>query len=74
MNATGTSRLSWYARRVARMSPAEMALRGRDQVVRTTWSARQVTREQLAGMAAVPPGGEFRFTAVLPPGAAARVP
>jgi Heparinase II/III-like protein/Heparinase II/III N-terminus len=74
VNATGTSRLSWYARRVARMSPAEMALRGRDQVIRTTWSARQVTREQLAGIAAAPPGGEFRFTAVLPPGAAARVP
>ena len=32
MNATGPSRLGWYARRAARMSPAEMAWRARDQV------------------------------------------
>ncbi len=70
----GTSRLGWYARRVARMSPAEMAWRARDQIVRSTWSARQVNPEQLAAIAAAPPAGEFRFTAVLPPGAAARVP
>ena len=43
-----TSRLGWYARRAARMSPAEMAWRARDQVVRAAWSPRQVTRQQLA--------------------------
>ena len=74
MNATGTSRLGWYARRVTRMSPAEMAWRARDQVLRTAWSGRQVTREQLAAIAAVPSAGQLRFTAVLPPGTAARVP
>ena len=32
MSATGTSsRLGWYARRVARMSPAEVTWRVRDQ-------------------------------------------
>ena len=33
MNATPTSRLGWYARRIARMSPAEVAWRARDQVL-----------------------------------------
>jgi hypothetical protein len=69
-----TSPLGWYVRRMARMSPSEMAWRVRDQIVRTAWSSRQVTREQLATLAASPPGSEFRFTAVLPPGTAARVP
>jgi Heparinase II/III-like protein/Heparinase II/III N-terminus len=45
---TATSRLGWYARRAALMSPAEMAWRVRDQLVQTAWSRRQVTREQLA--------------------------
>jgi Heparinase II/III-like protein/Heparinase II/III N-terminus len=74
VSTTETSRLGWYARRLARMSPAELAWRGRDQVVRMTWSARQVTREQLASIAAAPPGGDLRFTAVLPAGAAERLP
>ena len=47
MNATPASRLGWYARRVARMSPAEVAWRARDQVLQAAWSRRQVTREQL---------------------------
>ena len=48
MNATSpASRLSWYAHRVARMSPAEVAWRTRDQVFQAAWSRRQVTREQL---------------------------
>ncbi len=72
MSAAGTSRLGWYARRAARMSPAEMAWRTRDQVIRAAWSGRQVTRQQLAATA--PPAGDLRFTAVLPPGTGARVP
>ena len=38
MSALQTSRLGWYARRVARMSPAEVAWRGRDQALRVAWS------------------------------------
>ena len=72
MSAAGTSRLGWYARRAARMSPAEMAWRTRDQVIRAAWSGRQVTQQQLAATA--PPAGDLTFTAVLPPGTAARVP
>ena len=74
MSTAVTSRLGWYARRAARMSPAEMAWRARDQVVRAAWSPRQVTREQLARVAAAAPARELAFTAVLPPGTAARVP
>jgi len=54
------------------MSPAEMGWRIWDQMLRVAWSGRQVTREQLA---AVPvPAAGLRFTAILPPGTAARVP
>ena len=74
MTAAATSRLGWYVRRAARMSPAEMAWRTRDQVVRAAWSPRQVTREQLARAATVVPARDLAFTAVLPPGTAARVP
>ena len=68
------SRLGWYARRAAQMSPAEMAWRARDQVVRTAWSPRQVTRQKLARVTAATPARDLAFTAVLPPGTAARVP
>jgi Heparinase II/III-like protein/Heparinase II/III N-terminus len=74
MSAARTSQLGWYVSRLARMSPAEVPWRARDQVVRMAWSRRQVRREQLAGITAAPPAGELRFTAVLPAGAAARVP
>jgi Heparinase II/III-like protein/Heparinase II/III N-terminus len=67
-----TGRLGWYARRVARMSPAEVAWRARDQALQLAWSRRQVTRDQLPP-AAAPPGAR-RFTAVLPAGTAAAVP
>ena len=73
MNATSTSRLGWYARRAARMSPAEMAWRARDQALRAAWSSRQVKRGQL-GTGTSPPPGAHRFTATLPPDTAARVP
>ena len=73
MNATPASRLGWYARRVARMSPAEVAWRVRDQVLRTAWSRRQVTREQLAKVG-LPSARDRKFSAVLPAGTAASVP
>ena len=73
MNATSTSRLGWYARRAARMSPAEMAWRARDQALQAAWSSRQVKRGQL-GTGTSPPPGAHRFTATLPPDTAARVP
>jgi Heparinase II/III-like protein/Heparinase II/III N-terminus len=69
-----TSRLGWYARRAARMSPAEMVWRARDQAVRLAWSPRQVTREQLVRAAWPTPARELAFTAVLPPATAMRVP
>ncbi len=73
MNATPASRLGWYARRVARMSPAEVAWRARDQVLQAAWSRRQVTREQLVKVGPPPPG-DRRFSAVLARETAARVP
>ena len=73
MTVPQLSRLGWYARRAARMSPAEVAWRARDQAVQLAWSRHQVRPEQL------PPGlpprpGQRRFTAVLPGGTAGRVP
>jgi Heparinase II/III-like protein/Heparinase II/III N-terminus len=58
--------LGWYARRVARMSPAEVLWRARDHALQAAWSGRQVHREQVAASGALPPGTR-RFTAVLPP-------
>ena len=74
MNTVRTGSLGWYARRVTRMSPAEVAWRARDQALRMAWSRRQVRRDQIPGTAASLPAGERRFTAVLPPHTAARVP
>jgi Heparinase II/III-like protein/Heparinase II/III N-terminus len=68
-----TSRLDWYARRLARMSPVEMAWRVRDQLLQLAWSSRQVRREHISTDMPVP-AGEHRFTAVLPPGTGRRVP
>ena len=72
MSTTATSRLGWYARRVAAMSPAEVAWRARDQVLQALWSRRQVRPGQLKADA--PPPGEGKFTAVLPSGTAASIP
>ena len=74
MNATPASRLGWYARRVARMSPAEVAWRARDQaapggMVPAAGDARTTRRGRPR-----PPAGDRRFSAVLPPETAARVP
>jgi hypothetical protein len=73
MNVSSASQLGWYARRVARMSPAEMAWRARDRVLQAAWSRRQVTQEQLARVGS-PMTGERRFSAVLPREAASQVP
>ena len=72
MSTPRTSRLGWYLRRVARMSPAEVTWRARDQARQVAWSRRQVRRDQLAS-AVLLPVGDRRFTAVLPPDTAARV-
>jgi len=45
VNATRQSRLAWYARRLARMSAAELAWRARDVIVQTAWSTRQAQAE-----------------------------
>jgi heparinase II/III-like protein len=67
------SRLDWYVRRAARMSPAEVAWRARDQVVRLAWARQQVRPGQAPAASALPPGSRA-FTAVLPPRAADAVP
>jgi Heparinase II/III-like protein/Heparinase II/III N-terminus len=72
VSETRTSRLGWYARRVARMSPAEVGWRARDQALQLAWARRQVSGKQRL-VDDVPPG-ERRFTAVLPSAAAAAVP
>jgi hypothetical protein len=73
MNKIRTPVLRWCLRGTARMSPAEMAWRVRDEALQLAWSRRQVRREQLVSVVSLPPG-ERRFAAVLPPGTAARVP
>jgi hypothetical protein len=73
VSGTGTSKLGWYARRLGRMSPAEIAWRAREQAVRRAWSRRRVRRDQVASLRALPER-ERRFTVVLPPDAAVGVP
>ena len=72
MSASQISRLGWYVRRAAAMSPAEVAWRLRYQVLRAWWSRRQVRPGRL-GADAPPPDVERRFGAVLPPGTAERI-
>jgi hypothetical protein len=55
MSATPASRLGWYGRRIARMSPAEVAWRARDQVLAAAWSRRQVSRAQMVSIGPPPP-------------------
>ena len=77
MSGPATSKLGWYARRLGRMSPAEIAWRVREQAVRRAWARRQVRPgdlDSLPPLAAARPPSERRFTAVLPPGAATLVP
>lgn len=73
MSALKTAHLSWYARRVSRMSGAELIWRSRDKARQVIWSGRQVRRDELVA-AVYPAPAERRFTAVLPRGTAATVP
>jgi len=73
MSNGAASRLGWYARRAARMSPAEVAWRARDQAMHAAWARRQVRPGQLAGLPPLPPA-QRRFAATLPPGVAGHVP
>jgi hypothetical protein len=71
------SRIDWYARRLGRMSAAEITWRVREQAVRRAWAIRQVRPGRLAALpplTAVLPAGERKFTSPLPADAAARVP
>jgi hypothetical protein len=67
------ARLGWYRRRLAWMWPTELAWRARTKARQVAWSRRQVRRDQLAAVRPLP-AGQRRFTAVLPPDTAARVP
>jgi hypothetical protein len=66
VRATGISKFGWYARRVGRMSPAEIAWRAREQAIRRAWARRQVRPGQIASAAPPLAVAERRFTAVLP--------
>jgi hypothetical protein len=68
-----TSRLIWYARRISRMSPAEMIWRARDRVLQILWTGRKVSRAEMPATG-LKLAGERRFSAVLPPGTAAGIP
>jgi heparinase II/III-like protein len=74
MTSLPLSQLGWYARRAARMSPAEMAWRARDQALQAAWARQQVTPAQAGAAGLLATGGERAFAAVLPAGTAARVP
>lgn len=76
MSTLNHSKLGWYAQRLGRMSPAEIAWRIREQAVRRAWARRQVRPDDLDSLPppAALPVGERRFTAVLPPGTADLVP
>jgi Heparinase II/III-like protein/Heparinase II/III N-terminus len=73
MSVFHPERIGWYARRVTRMSPTEMAWRAHDQAFQLAWSRRQERSGRIPVTASPPAGGRW-FTAGLPPGAAARVP
>jgi hypothetical protein len=69
-----SARLGWYARRLGRMSPAEVIWRARDKALQAAWSVRQVRPGQPHPAPRPVLNGPPSFTAVLPPGTAARVP
>jgi Heparinase II/III N-terminus len=73
VSTAASSRPGCHVRRPARMSPAGIAWRLRDRMVRATWSPREAGRYRLA-KAVTGPARTLAFTAVLPPGTAARVP
>jgi hypothetical protein len=70
-----TSKLSWYVRRIGRMSPAEIAWRVREQATRGSWARRQVLPGQVPATAiGALPAAERAFTSLLPPDGASAVP
>ena len=71
---TGATKLGWYARRLGRMSPAEIAWRAREQAIRRAWARRQVRPGQIAAAALPKAAADRCFTAVLPADAAQHVP
>ena len=73
MSAAQGSRLGWYVRRAARMSPGEIGWRVRDRAVQAAWSGRQVSPGQVLVAPSVPSAGRH-FTAVIPPHTAKLVP
>ena len=73
MPGTSVSGLAWYARRIGRMSPGEIAWRVREQALRRVWARRQVRPAQVAALPPLPPR-DRRFAAVLPADAATAVP
>lgn len=68
--------VGWYVRRLRRMSPTELTWRARDQVRRTAWSRRQMTRDRWQNLAAIPTAARQRSPGVLglPAGTADQVP
>lgn len=58
-------KLSWYARRLSRMAPAEIAARVRDQFAKESWRSRHV--RDAAAHPLVPPKSLSAFVAPLPP-------
>lgn len=73
MSATDTSKLGWYARRLGRMSPAEIVWRAREQATRRAWSRRHVRPAQVASLPPLP-ARERSFASPLPAGIASLVP
>ncbi len=77
MSVSAAAKIGWYARRLGRMSPVEIAWRAREQAVRRAWARRQVRQDQVASLpspTAAVPAGERRFTSPLPEGCGALVP
>ena len=77
MSIPGSSKLGWYARRLGRMTPAEVAWRAREQAVRLAWARRQVKPREtdaLPPLTALLPASERRFTSLLPVDSASLVP
>ena len=68
------AKLDWYARRLRRMSPAEVAWRVREQAIRRAWASRQVRPDEVSGLPSLPSGATRQFTSLLPPGTADLVP
>jgi Heparinase II/III-like protein/Heparinase II/III N-terminus len=65
-------KLGWYARRLSKMSPAEMGWRVRDRVLKSSWAGRQVrASDPVTGPAGA---AAHEFTAGLPRGTAMLVP